>query len=73
MTKPEFGEPASFANIAFDAGVIWANKNLIEWLKEKQIMRDSMLGSEWVVIYTEEGPMDLKREDLLRAAKQNET
>ncbi len=34
MSKPKHGEPASFADIAFDAGVIWARWKFIGMLED---------------------------------------
>lgn len=37
------------------------NERLMKVLTEKEVFRDSMLGPDWVVIYTINGPIDLPR------------
>lgn len=37
---------------------------LIQRLKDKGALRDSMLGNEWAVLYTEAGPIDIRYSDL---------
>lgn len=34
-TKPDFGAPASFTNIAFDSGVIWERARIIEQIERR--------------------------------------
>lgn len=33
--------------------------DLIQGLKRLKVVRDSMLGDDWLVIYTEDGPKDI--------------
>jgi hypothetical protein len=47
------------SNESFDMGVAFAEKTLIDKLRNMGTIRDSMLGDEWVVVYTEKGATDL--------------
>lgn len=42
-------------------------ERLIEQLKQKGALRDSMLGEDWAVLYTEAGPIDIRYSDLRNA------
>lgn len=64
--RPQLGSPGSFTDLAFDAGVIWSQAQLVQWLFDKSVVRDSMLGKDWLVIYTQDGPIDIRREVLER-------
>lgn len=66
------GEPASFTSIAFETGRIMAREEVITGLKKLRVLRDSMLGDRWLVIYTEDGPIDITREQLLEALSKEE-
>ena len=37
---------------------------MIKWLHEKQVIRASMLGPDWVVLYTENGAIDVRVSEL---------
>ena len=37
---------------------------MIKWLHEKQGIRASMLGPDWVVLYTENGAIDVRVSEL---------
>lgn len=68
--RPQMGEPGSFTDLAFDAGVIWAEERFIRVLRDNKALRDSMFtdNTDLVVLYTEDGPIDFKLSKL-RSAK----
>jgi hypothetical protein len=58
------GEPNSLTSIAFHTGEIMERQRLLKLLKELGVIRDSMLGDEWKVIYTEHGAKDITLDKL---------
>jgi hypothetical protein len=54
-------EPSSLSSIAFNTGVIAERSRLVKQLFELGVLRHSMLGDNWYVIYTEQGPMDITK------------
>jgi len=58
------GEPGSLTSTAFNTGVIVERQRLIKLLTKYGVMRHSMLGDDWLVIYTENGAMDISRDRL---------
>lgn len=58
------GEPNSLTSIAFNTGVIAERARLMKLLKQYGVIRDSILGDNWQVIYTEQGAMDITRDRL---------
>jgi hypothetical protein len=58
------GEPGSLTSTAFNTGVIVERQRLIKLLTKYGVMRASMLGDDWLVIYTEKGAMDITRDRL---------
>jgi len=58
------GEPGSLTSTAFNTGVIVERHRLIKLLTKYGVMRASMLGDDWLVIYTENGAMDITRDRL---------
>lgn len=50
------------------AGVEWGThverKRIFEILFKMGVIRDNMIGQEWLVIYTQDGPLDIKRDFL---------
>jgi hypothetical protein len=61
MTR-EIREPNSLTSIAFNTGVISERQRLIKLLTKYGVIRASMLGDDWLVIYTETGAMDITRD-----------
>ena len=53
----------SFYELGKEAGIKKERERLLAWLREKQVIRDSILGSG-LVIYTEDGPIDLNEAEL---------
>jgi hypothetical protein len=42
-------------------------ERLIDQLIKLKVLRESMFGDAWYVIYTEDGPKDITRKSLLKA------
>jgi len=57
-------EPGSLTSIAFNTGVIAERNRLMKLLKQYGVIRDSILGDDWQVIYTEQGAMDITKDRL---------
>ena len=57
-------EPSSLFSIAFNTGVIAERSRLFKQLIELGVLRHSMLGDNWYVIYTEQGAMDITKDRL---------
>ena len=57
-------EPGSLTSIAFNTGVIAERNRLIKLLTKYGVIRHSILGDDWLVIYTEQGAMDITRDRL---------
>jgi hypothetical protein len=64
IIKAVKGEPGSLTSTAFNTGVIVERQRLIKLLTKYGVMRASMLGDDWLVIYTENGAMDITRDRL---------
>jgi hypothetical protein len=47
--------------------VIAEQDRLIDQLIKLRVLRESILGDAWYVIYTEDGPKDITRKSLLKA------
>lgn len=57
-------QPSSLSSIAFNTGVIAERSRLIKQLIELGVIRHSMLGDNWYVIYTDKGAMDITKSRL---------
>lgn len=49
-------------------GIQSEQKRIYELLFEMGVIRDSMVGQEWLVIYTQDGALDIKRNFLIETA-----
>ena len=58
------GEPGSLTSTAFNTGVIVERQRIIKLLTKYGLIRNSILGDDWLVIYTEQGAMDITRDRL---------
>jgi hypothetical protein len=47
-----------------EAAVVAERQRMLQLLKQLGVLRDSMLGDDWQVIYTEKGAMDITRDRL---------
>lgn len=72
MNKPEFGERGSFTDLAFDSGAIWATERLLRLFRDYGVIRDSMIGPDWIVVYSEDGPLDFKLSKIKGFAEQGQ-
>ena len=52
-------------------GRVEEDRRISEFLIEKRAIRSSMLGQGWLVLYTEDGPIDVKIETLFEALESN--
>lgn len=52
-------------NDATEVGHLQERSRFIGILHDLGVIRNSMLGKEWAVIYTEDGPKDIKLDSLL--------
>lgn len=50
--------------------VIAEQDRLIDQLIKLRVLRESILGDAWYVIYTEDGPKDITRKSLLKATNE---
>lgn len=53
----------SFYELGKEAGIKKERERLLAWLRENRVIRDSILGNG-LVIYTEDGPIDLNQLEL---------
>ena len=44
-----------------------ALNEIVSWLFQIEAVRDSMLGPEWLVIYTINGALDIRKSDIYKA------
>jgi hypothetical protein len=52
------------ARIVAERAALVERERLLKLLKDLGVLRDSMLGDDWQVIYTEKGAMDITRDRL---------
>lgn len=45
----------------FNQGLAFERARTLKMLKDLGVIRDSMMGQDWYVIYTEDGAMDITR------------
>ena len=53
----------------YDFGVVDERERIIARLRDMGVLRDSMVAEGWLVIYTDDGPMDIRLSDLVGDGK----